>query len=304
MRCVRSLPFDEARAGVNRQPFHPTPQRRLPASQGHFREAHRVGSSSIKETSMLKTILLGFSVGAIGLSLLLPCYAAAHAKIASVAPIGDLLAEAEAKIKSLEEELADNEKYNQTKKTKIPVEAGVLAILAQAIVESDETAAWKPAAADVRDGAIAIATAKSYDEAAKGLAAVKQAHGGTVGGAKPDHEWNKLCGLGGIMKEMSKRNGKIKKAAKLKALDDTQAAEASRDASVMAVLALALHDDIHEVKKKEEVPEWQKFSKEFQTHMTAASAAFKTKDMAAATDAVKKGNTACSVCHDKFKPKD
>ena len=253
---------------------------------------------------MLKTVLLGLSMGAIGLSLLLPCYAAAPAKIAAVAPIGDLVTEAEGKIKSLEDALADNEKYNQGKKTTIPAEAGVLAILSQAIVESDETAAWKPSAADVRDGAIAIATAKSYDEAKKGLEAVKTAHGGTAGGAKPEHEWNKLSGFGGIMKEVNKRDGKLRKATRLKAPDDMQLVEASRDASVMAVLALAIHDDTHEVKKKEEVPEWQKMAKELQAQMTTASAAFKKKDFAAAVDAVKKGKTTCGACHDKFREKE
>jgi hypothetical protein len=253
---------------------------------------------------MLKRILLGLSVGAVGLSLLLPCYAGAPAKIATVAPIGDLVAESEAKIKSLEELLASDKSYLEGKKTTIPTEAGVLAVLAQAIVESDESAAWKPAAADVRDGAIAIATSKSYDDAKKGLESVKMAHGGTAGGAKPDHEWNKLCALGSVMKEVNKRNGKLRRGSKLKALDDTQAAEFSRDASVLAVLALAAHDDTHEVKKKEEVPEWQKFSKEFQAQMTAASAAFKKKDVAAAADAFKKGNTACNDCHAKFREKE
>jgi hypothetical protein len=253
---------------------------------------------------MFKTFLLGLSVGAIGLSLLLPCYAAAPAKIATVAPIGDLVAESDAKIKSLEELLASDKSYLEGKKTTIPTEAGVLAVLAQAIVESDETAAWKPAAADVRDGALAIRNAKSYDEAKTGLEAVKAAHGGKAGGAKPDHEWNKLCGLGSVMKEVNKRNGKLRRGSKLKALDDTQAEEFSRDASVLAVLALAAHDDTHEVKKKEEVPEWQKFSKDFQTQMTAASAAFKKKDVAAAAEAFKKGNTACNDCHAKFREKE
>jgi cytochrome c556 len=253
---------------------------------------------------MLKTALLGLCVGAVGLSLLLPCYAAAPVKIATVAPIGDLTAEAEVKIKSLEDALATDKSWAEGKRTAIPTDAGVLAVLAQATVESDETAAWKAAAADVRDGAIAIATAKTYDDAKKGLATVKSAHGGTAGGAKPDHEWNKLCGLGGVMKEVQRRSTKLTRATKLKAPDEEKTAEASRDASVLAVLALAMHDDTHEVKKKDEVPEWQKIAKEFQAEMTAASAAFKKKDLAAATDAVNKGKKACGTCHDKFRPKD
>lgn len=250
---------------------------------------------------MLKNILLSISLAAIGMSFLLPCYAAAPAKIAAVAPVADIVAEADAKIKVLEESLASDKAFLEAKGTTIPQEAGILAILAQAVVESEEKAAWQPSAADVREAAKAVSAAKSYDEAKKGLAAIKEAVGGKAGGAKPEAEWNKLCGLGKVMKEVNKRAGKLRRATKKKQLTDDEAAEAARDASVMAVLALAAHDDTHEVKKAEEIKDWQKFSKEFQVQMTGASAAFKKKDLAGAGDSWKKGNTACSDCHAKFR---
>ncbi len=250
---------------------------------------------------MLKKALLTISLGAIGMSFLLPCEAAAPAKIASVAPITDIVAEADAKIKALDEALKDNEAYLQAKGTTIPTAAGVLAILSQAVVESDEKAAWQPSAADVRDAAIAVANSKSYDEAKKGLADVKEAVGGKTGSAKKEADWNKLCGLSKVMKEVNTRNGKLRRATKKKEATDADFTEAARDASVLAVLALAAHDDTHEVKKSEEVKEWQKFAKEFQVQMTATAAAFKKKDMAGAGDAWKKGNTACNDCHGKFR---
>ncbi|MGE5192282.1 MAG: hypothetical protein ACM3U2_07230 [Deltaproteobacteria bacterium] len=253
---------------------------------------------------MLNKILVGISLGAMGMSVLLPCDAAAPAKIASVAPIADVVAEAEAKIKSLDEALASDKTYLEAKGTTIPTEAGVLAVLAQAVVESEEKAAWQASAADVRDAAKTVASAKSYEDAKKGLAAIKDAHAGKAGGAKPEAEWNKLAGLGKVMKEINKRAGKLRRATRKKGASDADFAEAARDASVMAVLALAAHDDTHEVKsgKAEEIAEWKKFAKEFQVQMTAASAAFKKKDMTAAGDAWKKGNTACNDCHAKFRP--
>jgi hypothetical protein len=257
---------------------------------------------SEKEIAVLKNALLIISLGTIGTSLLLPCEAAAPAKIASVAPIADIVAEADAKIKALDEALKDNEAYLQAKGTTIPTAAGVLAILSQAIVESDEKAAWQPSAADVRDAAIVVSNAKSFDEAKKGLADVKEAVGGKVGGAKKEADWSKLAALGKVMKEVNARNGKLRRATRKKEATDTESAEASRDASVLAVLALAAHDDTHEVKKKEEVGEWQKFAKEFQTEMTATAAAFKKKDVTGAADAWKKGNASCTACHNKFRP--
>jgi hypothetical protein len=251
----------------------------------------------------MKRILLSLSLGAVVAALFAPCYAAAPAKIAAVAPIADVTAEADAKLKILDEFLASDKTYLEGKGSTIPTAAGVLAILAQAVVESEENAAWKASAADVRDGAIAIATSKSYDDAKKGLAAVKDAIGGKASGAKADHEWNTLCKLGGVMKEVSARNGKLRRGARLKELKDDEAEGFSRDASVAAVLALAVHDDTHEVKskKQEDIDQWKKFAKAYQEQMTAASAAFKKKDLTAAADAFKKGNTLCNDCHSKFK---
>ncbi len=253
---------------------------------------------------MLNKILVCLSLGALGTSLLLPCQAAAPAKIASVAPIADLVAEADAKIKSLEEGLASDKTYLEVKGTKLPTDAGVLAVLAQAVAESEEKAAWQATAADVREAAKAVASAKSYDDAKKGLEGIKAAIGGTAAGAKPEAEWNKLCGLGKVMKEINGRAGKLRRATRKKDATETEFADAARDASVMAILGLAAHDDTHEVKsgKAEDIAEWKKFSKEFQAQMTAASAAFKKKDMAAAGDAWKKGNAACTDCHAKFRP--
>jgi hypothetical protein len=282
-------------------PVHPTPKRWFTVLSTS-RRASRAYCFQKKEIAVLKKALLNISLGAIGVSFLLPCYAAAPAKIAAVAPIADIVAEADAKIKSLEEALKDDKSYLESKGTTIPLESGILAVLAQAVVESEEKAAWQASAADVREAAIAVSNAKSYDEAKKGLAGVKEAVGGKAGSAKKEADWNKLCALKMVMKEVNKRAGKLRRATKKKDPTAADLAEAGRDASVMAILSLVAHDDTHEVKKKEEIGDWQKFAKEFQAQMTAASAAFKSKDMTGAGDAWKKGNTACNDCHAKFRP--
>lgn len=247
---------------------------------------------------MLKKLLFGASLAALGLSLMVPARAAAPVKIAEVAPAADLVAEAEAKIKSLEESLASEKSYLESKNTTIPAQAGVLAVVAQAIVESDPKPEWKASAPDLRDAAIAIAGSKTYDDAKKGLEGVKGAAGGTAAGAKPEADWNKLIKLGALMKEVNARNGKLRRNTRM---PPANADEAARDATVLAVLALAMHDDTHEVKKPDQIPEWQKFSKDFQVQMTATAAALKAKDKNAAGDAFKKANAACTDCHAKFR---
>lgn len=247
---------------------------------------------------MLKKVLFGVSAALLGVSMFYPCQAAAPMKIAEVAPVADLVAEAELKIKSLEEALASDKSYLEGKSSTIPADAGVLAILSQAIVESEEKGSWKASAPDLREGAIAVWKAKSYDEAKAGLTAVKAAQEGKAAGAKPEAEWNKLSRLGALMKEVNKRNGKLRRATRMV---PANADEVSRDASVLAVLGLATHDDTHEVKDAAQVPEWQKFSKDFSAHMTATAAALKKKDKDGASDAFKKANTACNDCHAKFR---
>jgi len=226
------------------------------------------------------------------------CLAASPAKIKEVAPVADLVTEAEAKIKALEESLASEEKYQEAKATSLPRDASVLAVLAQAITESEEKAGWKASGPDLRDAAIALGGSKSFDEAKKALAAVTEAHGGKSGGAKAEAEWNKLGKFGAIMKEVNVRNGRLRRY--LRKLPDNPN-DAARDASVLAVLALVAHEDTHEVKQAADVPEWQKLSKEFQTHMTAAAAAFNAKDTAGAKAGFDKANSACNACHKKFR---
>lgn len=260
--------------------------------------AFEVPNFKNKEIPVLKNVLFTVCVAALGASILIPCEAAAPLKIAAVAPVADLVAEAEIKIKALDEALATDKSYSESKGTSIPADAGVLAVLAQSIAESEEKATWKASAPDLRDGAVTVARAKSYDEAKAGLAAVKSAYEGKAGAAKPEAEWNKLCRLGALMKEVNKRNGKLRRATRLV---PPNADEAARDASVLAVLGLAAHDDVHEVKDAAQIPEWQKFSKEFSIQMTATAAALKKKDKDAAGDAFKKANAACTDCHEKFR---
>ncbi|MBS0260557.1 MAG: hypothetical protein JSS02_01265 [Planctomycetes bacterium] len=252
---------------------------------------------------MLKKIALTFAVSAVGLSLVIPTFAAAPVKISAVAPVADIAAQADARVKALEEALKSDEEFNKAKGKLIPSEAGVLAALAQAIAESEEKAGWQATAPDVRDAAIALSKAKSYDDAKKEFAAVKDALGGKSSGAKVEYDWAKLVKLGVVMDQISKRNNKFRRNTKKKDASDAEINEMIGDATVAAVLSLATHDDTHEVKSKkaEDIELWKKFAKEYQTQISATSAALKKKDMAGAADAWKKSSQACNDCHAKFK---
>lgn len=246
---------------------------------------------------MLKFRLLSVSLVVV-CGTMLTCYAAAPVKVSTVAPAADLVAESTAKIDSLEKALASNDSYLQSKKNGIPMDAGVLAVLAQSIAESDESAAWKASAPAVRDAALKLAEAGSYEDAQKALASVKEAIGGKAGDAKVEYDWAKLCKLGKLMTEVNKRNGSIRKSLRKAGTEE----QASRDASVLAVLAIAAHQDTHEVKNKADIPQWQAYALDMQTSMTQVAKDMKAKDLAAAKTAFSKSAKSCSDCHAKFRP--
>lgn len=220
-------------------------------------------------------------------------------KLSTVTPVADLVAEAETKIKDLEALLSSSDSYTKAKKKGVPQGAGTLALLAQGIAQHDEDSDWKKSAADIRDGAISIAKAGSYDDAKKGLDAVKAAAGGKAGGAKVEHAWDKLIDMDSLMSEVSARNGKFRKF--FKTPKDHEAA--SRDASVLAMLALAIEADTHEVKDKADIEKWKKFSKDLQTSMTKLSAAIKAKDDAGAKELFLASGKSCSACHTEIRDK-
>ena len=222
-------------------------------------------------------------------------------KLSTVTPVTDLVAEAELKLKELEAFVADGDTYTKNKKKGIPQAAGTLAVLAQGIAEHDEESAWKKTAPSVRDAAIAIAKSASVDDAKKGLEAAKAATGGKGGDAKVEHAWDKLIDMDSLMSEVSKRNNGLRKALR-KAPEDPVAA--SRDASVMAILALAIEADTHEVKDKADIEKWKMYSKQLQVSMTKISAALKEKKDADAK-ALFTGDAAasCNKCHTEIRDK-
>jgi len=252
-----------------------------------------------KEKSVLKKAMMSVSLTVVAaVSILIPCIAASPVKLNKVAPVADLVAEAEAKIKALETALATSDSYGAGAKRAIPDDAAVLAVLSQAIAEHEEKAAWKASAPDLREAAKALANSTSYDAAKKAFADAKAAHGGKAGSAKKDDDWAKLAKLGSVMNEVNKRNSSIRTGLRKADSDSEQLA---RSASVLAVLALVTHEDTHEVKKKEDTPKWKALAADMQASMSGVAASLKKKDTAAAKDAFSKAGKSCNDCHDQFR---
>ncbi|HLQ46949.1 MAG TPA: hypothetical protein VK137_19555, partial [Planctomycetaceae bacterium] len=152
------------------------------------------------------------AVAALSVSLF-PAWSEAPQMIVEIATVDDLVAEIGAKVELLGQQLASAESFAKTiEKKEVPQAAGVIACTAQAIVEHPDNAKAKFHAADLRDAAVALGSAKTFDEATQLFTAVQQAYiGKSSGTAKPDAEWNKLTSLGRVMEEINGRSATIRR---------------------------------------------------------------------------------------------
>lgn len=249
---------------------------------------------------MLPTLRLTTTALVVGMLFMycIPGEAGAPADLATVAPVGDLAAEAGAKVEMLQDYLKDESSYAEAKKRNVPQAAGVLACLGQAIAEHPAADEVQISGADLRDAALALRKAASYEDAASALAAAKSALAGeATGSAEADHAWNKLIGMHAMMEEINARNSKIRRAVRRLRDPETD----SLHATTMAVLALAMYADTHEVKNENDIPQWQQHAREFRENMTATAEAMKNKDADGAREVWLKGVKSCSACHDQFR---
>ncbi len=250
----------------------------------------------------MRRFLLTSSLLAAFAVCLVPAWGEAPQKIAEIATVEDLVAEIDAKVELLGQQVASADAFAKTlEKKEVNQAAGVVACMAQAIVEHPDKAKAKFHAADLRDAAVLLRAAKTFDDATKLFAAVKNAHAGkSAGTAKPEAEWNKLTGLGRMMEEVNGRSSTIRRG--LRRL--TKPEETARDCSTLAILALAMEVDTHEVKDPAQMPLWKELSVKYRSEMIAMSKAVRAKDTAKATEHFTAANEACNKCHEKIRDKD
>lgn len=162
---------------------------------------------------MHRFILTLFLMAASALCLL-PAWGEAPQKVVEIATVNDLVAEIDAKIDLLGQQTASAEAFAKTlEKKEVNQAAGVIACMAQAIVEHPDKAKAKFHAADVRDAAVLLRAAKTFEEATKLIGVMKDARAGTTSGSgKPEAEWNKLTGLGRMMEEVNGRSATIRRS--------------------------------------------------------------------------------------------
>lgn len=233
---------------------------------------------------------------------LLPVWGEAPQKVVEIATVEDLVAEINAKVELLGQQVASKEAFEKTlEKKEVNQAAGVVACMAQAIVEHPDKAKAKFHAADLRDAAVRLRAAKTFEEARQLFAAVKDAHAGkSAGTAKPEAEWNKLTSQGRMMEEINSRSATIRRGLRRLQKPD----ETARDCTTLAILALAMEADTHEVKDPNLLPLWKELAVKYRTEMIAMAKAVRSKDTVKASEHFTAANEACNKCHEQIRDKD
>lgn len=230
-----------------------------------------------------------------------PAWGEAPQKVVEIAAVDDLVAEINAKVELLGQQLSSADAFAKTlEKKEVNQAAGVVACMAQAIVEHPDKAKAKFHAADLRDAAVLLRAAKTFEDATKLFAAVKDTHAGkSAGTAKAEAEWNKLTSQGRMMEEINGRSATIRRGLRRLQKPD----ETARDCTTLAILALAMEADTHEVKEPAQLPLWKELSVKYRSEMIAMAKAVRAKDTAKATEHFTAANEACNKCHEQIRDK-
>ena len=102
-----------------------------------------------------------------------------------------------------------------------------------------------------------------------------------------------------MMEEVNSRTATIRRGLRRLQKPD----ETARDASVLAVLALAMEADTHEVKDNSLLPLWKELSIKYRHEMINVAKAAREKNSAKATQHLTAANEACNKCHEEIRDK-
>lgn len=247
----------------------------------------------------MKRFCLTLGLAVLSAGSIVPAFAAAPAKVSEIITIEELVAEAKERVAKLGESVANEEAFKKALEEKsVGRDGGVLAVTAQAIAEHDKGKDSGIAGPTLRDAALVLRRTKSFDDA---KAAVAKAQGALAGkadaAAVAEHPWAKLTGMHAMMDEIESRQQKVRRAlAKPRDLP-----KSSQHAAVIAMLALAMEEDTHEVKKPDEIPQWKAMAKDYRDTLTKVAAGMRANKPDEANNAFNGSAKICTACHEKFR---
>ena len=218
--------------------------------------------------------------------------------VSTFAPAADLTGQVADYVKDLEEAVASQEEYDDSKE-KIAKDSNTLIVLSLALGLSDKDNDYKASAAGMVKAAQELAAAKDYDAAKAGVDAVKAAIEAKAGGAG-QLKWEKAASLSALMEAVPSLNTKLKGALKKESRFKKKAKDAAGYAAVLSVIAQGSMANASDTEKPEEAEKWYKYCAEMRDAAAEVNAACAKKDHAAAEAALEKLGETCHTCHAVF----
>lgn len=246
----------------------------------------------------MKRVLVCLTLFAVTASAVSISVAAAPADVSEAVGAKELAAAAKTKAEELGKAVADDASFGRAMEAKtIAKDGGVIACLAQALVEHKDGEASGINATGLRDAAIALSKTKKLADTTAALKTVNEALAGKGEKGEKDHPWNKLVNMHRMMEEFEFQGGKLRRVLKRPRKLESY----SENAAVLVVLGLAMEADTHEVKDPTKLPQWSTWSKEYHQAMSSLNTAIKAGDGDQAKSIFDKANESCETCHKVFR---
>jgi hypothetical protein len=246
----------------------------------------------------MKRVLVCLTLFAAAASAVSISVAGAPADVSKAVGAEELATAARTKAEDLGKAVASEAAYGRAMENKIIAkDGGVIACLAQALVEHKDGDASGINATGLRDAAILLSRTKKLADATAALKNVNEALAGKGEKGEKDHPWNKLVNMHRMMEEFEYQGGKLRRVLKRPRRLESYA----ENAAVLVVLGLAMEADTHEVKDKTRLPQWTKWSKEYHQAMSGLNTAIKAGDGAKARSIFDAANESCETCHEVFR---
>ncbi len=246
----------------------------------------------------MKRVLVCLTLFAVAASVVSVSIAAAPVDVSEAVGAKELADAAKTKAEDLGKAVADDASFGRAMEAKtIAKDGGVIACLAQALVEHKEGEATGINATGLRDAAIVLSKTKKLADATAALETVNEALAGKGAKGEKDHPWNKLVNMHRMMEEFEFQGGKLRRVLKRPRRLETY----SENAAILVVLGLAMEADTHEVKDKAKLPQWTTWSKEYHQAMSGLNVAIKAGDGDKAKSIFEAAEKKCETCHEVFR---
>jgi len=193
--------------------------------------------------------------------------------------------------------LVESEEGYQADANKLRRDAHTLAALALVLGMHDSEHSLRVAAPSLVAAAQALAQAKDYSTAKQAVMSLQKAAAGDGGAVDGQLKWEKVAGLGELMKQVTATNTRLKRG--LKRFDDKKD-ENARDAAVLAAIAQMAVYDTHEVKRPEDLDQWYQFCGQMRDAAGELNAKVKAAEKEGAGTAMAKLGKSCDACHAVF----